>query len=305
MIVRGGFITEDFVSCRPREGSKVGPENRRIAVGITLFLIPLLGVAITVSAVDLIVPRGRSAEFVQKIEGPFVFGADVGAAFYYLALATALLVILCAFCLWYCIQWLAKTYYSDLSAKQRMWTLAGLITALLLPLAILVAQLEFAPGCDRIGIDDCVTKALLDATIRRPKLDYHAFFAMNNDVNFVTSIGFVTYLIAALTTTVAASALPPGTNLAPASPPSNAADAADRMSLINTILFLTSAVLVSALVMAKFRFDVGLAPWFRTVQPSPARRSMRIRRFHQPSRLIGPPFCRSGLPSCTCPTRQF
>jgi hypothetical protein len=205
--------------------------------------------------VDIIVPRDRHAEFVQQIvKGKVTFGAEVGAAFYYVAVSTALVVVLCLACLGYCIQWLAQTY-SSFSPERKKWTIAGIVAAIALPLAVLSVQLKFAPGCDRIGIDDCVTNALLEATITRQELHHQKFFSMRNDSNILSCIVFVTYLIATLTIAVAASSLPPD----PKQPPSNAPEIGQRISLLNTILLLTSAVLVSGLITAKFRFDVGLA----------------------------------------------
>src|SRR3954466_2866499 len=100
-------------------------ENNWIAVGNWTFLGPIVGFFVALSVVDIVVPRERHAEFTAEISGARAFGANVGAAYYYLALATALVVVLCAVCLWYNAEWLARIYSSRLTRGQRQSSLAG------------------------------------------------------------------------------------------------------------------------------------------------------------------------------------
>jgi hypothetical protein len=234
--------------------SQMREDTQRTIRGVALFCIPLIGAYLPVGSVDLIVPRGHREQALAKISGEISLNAEVLAAFYHVAISGAVVFVVCITSLWCCINWLLKTGLPEARDDERPWIWISLVVAVALPTILLLVQLMSPANSCKFSIDDCVTKLLLAKTIRQ-KLD-DVFFAMNHDIDFLAWIVFLTYLVAAATVATAAGTFHPSE---PQQGAENEQKASERRATINMTLFLTAAVLVSAMVAVKFRFDIGLA----------------------------------------------
>jgi hypothetical protein len=228
-------------------------ERDRILVGIGVFIIPLfLGLVLSLVAVDLFVPRDQDTirQFAAKITGPS-FGARAAAALYHLAVAATITTIACAVSIWFCGRSITSLL-TGFTPAERRWTVFGVAVAIAVPLTLLVLQLTLSGDCSTywgnwVGVDDCVAKELFNRTILA-KYAPKPYFAVNHDWQFLTCVIFIAYLLAGSGAAAAASRVP-----------ATEADRARLLNILNVTLFLMAAVLVAAVITAKFRFDVGLA----------------------------------------------
>ena len=227
----------------------------RIALPILLYALPLIGAGVVLGITDLVVPRDQvwaEAALTNVSTGIVTFGADVMAAFYYTSAAGAFSFVACAASLTWCLIWIVRFGYPTLNPQERVLFWFGLAFAIGFPLIVLTVQYwhwywSSSSLCNRTGIDDCVTGILFNLTIKRV---YHARFAFSMDTNVLACLVFVTYLISTLTVTLVV--------------PRRGEDQSslrldDRARALNTILFLTTAVLIAAMLTVKLRFDIGLA----------------------------------------------
>jgi DMSO reductase anchor subunit len=138
-----------------------------------------------------------------------------------------------------------------LRSNQQSLLWGGVVIAIGLPILLLAAQLTLHPGCDRLEIDDCVTGTLFQFTIKRV---YPAKFTFVWDADFFACMVFVSYLLGAVIVAITAGTAPSNALSA-----SKTEEQFNRVKILNTVLFSTTAVLLVSMVTAKLRFDVGLA----------------------------------------------
>jgi hypothetical protein len=244
----------------------------QFAKPILLYALPLIGLALALGTIDLIVPRDELS--IDTILAPIKaatpkFGAEVVAAFYHMAVAAAWASAICAISLWWCLRWIFGEGYRELTAQERPFFWSGLVFAVGLPLVFLAWHK--ADDCRHFAIDDCVTSELFKQTIQRARV-YKATFAFGWDSDLLACLVFTTYLIASLTVAVAVGTAPLGGKNDRSSGHSSLQALEQRTSILNTVLFLTTAVLILAMLAAKFRFDVGLA----TLVPAPTKEAPNL-----------------------------
>jgi hypothetical protein len=218
--------------------------------------LPLIGLALALGTIDLIVPRDQAS--IDTVLAPIKaakpqFGAEVIAAFYHMAVAAAWASAICAISLWWCLRWIFGQGYRELTAQERPFFWGGLVFAIGFPLIFLLGR--DPNDCRHFAIDDCVTSALFQQTIQRV---YTAKFAFVWDSDLLACLVFTTYLVSSLTVAVAVGTAPLGEN-DQSHRPSSLQTIEQRTSVLNSVLFLTTAILILAMLAAKFRFDVGLA----------------------------------------------
>jgi hypothetical protein len=229
------------------------PVTQRVAFRCrVLFSLPIVGAGITLGIIDLIVPREQAASVLAKIAAaPVTLGADVIAAYYHLALAAVLVIVVCLTSIWWSLNWLITDGLKMLRANERSLLWGGVAIAIAMPILLLLTQLTLLPDCSKLAIDDCVTSTLFQFTIKRV---YLAKFAFVWDADSLACIVFVAYLLGAVivaTTVGTASSSPLSAG--------RTEEQFDRMKVLNTVLFLTTVVLLAAMITAKSRFNVGLA----------------------------------------------
>jgi hypothetical protein len=227
----------------------------QISKPFLLYALPLLALALCLATIDTVVPRDPVAidQTIARIKNAKpTFGAEVMAAFYHMAIAGAFAAAICVVNLCWCLGWLFCRGYKELTINERRLFWSGLIFAIVIPLIFLAAHKP--TECTRFAIDDCMASALFKNTIQ---IAHPARFAFAWDADLMACLVFITYLISILTVSVAAGTTPvPGKDQ-----PNGEATLTieQRMNVLNSVLFLTTAVLISAMLAAKLRFDVGLA----------------------------------------------
>jgi hypothetical protein len=230
-------------------------ETQRVTLSCwILFFLPLVGAGITLCTIDLIVPRDpkQVATVLAKIAAaPANFGADVMAAYYHFALAAVIAIVACFASIWWSLNWLLTDGLKMLRSNERSLLWGGVVIAIGLPNILLAAQLTLHLGCKRLEIDDCVAGTLFQLTIMRFS---QAKFAFVWDADLFASMVFISYLLGAVVVAITA-----GTAPNKALSASKTEEQFNRIKILNTVLFLTTAILLVAMVTAKFRFNVGLA----------------------------------------------
>ncbi len=218
-----------------------------------LFIMPIAAACVPLVTVDVIVPRD-SPEWVADLSAPLKFGASTMASLYDLAIAGAILAVFCVaavLCYAFMIAWIAKR---SMFARERKYLNVAAILAFGFPVILLAVQLSLPVTCNRLGIDDCVTRHLLDATIGQK---YHTTFAMHHDSEVLAYLIFTSFLLAVLTAAaLSSSSIPPDKERS--SEHIEMISAEERWFMLNMVLFVTAAALVLATIVARLRFNVGL-----------------------------------------------
>jgi hypothetical protein len=255
--------------------------------GAVLYAIPVVGACLPLFIVDQLSPSGHPDVIAKIATSDVNFGADAAAAIYYVSISYAVTVVVAFGAIWCFAQWLRCTGLPEATPQERRWIWLGIGIAIAIPVLFLVwhgapssVSHEASSICTKIN--DCLTKKLFEHTIYRTGIA--TSFAMRHDVNVMAALVFMAFLLA-----VTAVSTSTGTCKAITAREPNASEevlkqsANERMSVVNMALFLMAALLVSAIVTAKFRFDIGLA----TLPPSPKGEiSAAIKAYHSLSSAI-------------------
>jgi hypothetical protein len=213
-----------------------------------IFALPIIGALVPQAVVYVLVPRDYAAQMLRDTFAVILSPGskpEVVGAMYLVAIASTITLVTCAISLVFCVSWLAKegSKIFDNSLRRSVWA-----TAVTIPLVFSM----LAYGLNGL-VDDAVTRALFD---RAGLLTINWPYAFDWDAK---ALGFLVYTSFAEASLVIAVATLVSTHPSREPRARDSEQNSKKATVIDTILFLTTAVLVAAMITARFRFDVGVA----------------------------------------------